>query len=372
VKCNSDTLHLSAPTGFLNYAWSNNNNTDPASSKSVIINPTANTTYYVRAEKAPGCFAYDTVHVRVNNSAPIHLGADTSICAGSTLVLNAGSGFAKYLWSTGSTDSILSITAKGTYHVQGWGINGCRSSDTFMLKEVYQNPVPRLIKDSVLCFGVKRTLQAGTGYRRWQWSTGATSATIDVDSIGTYSVLVTDQNGCKGSDSMSISSIRPLPSNFLPHDTAVCSYGSIQLKPNKKYQNYLWNTGQQASETTISKPSLYWLMVVDEYGCRGFDSVLVRSKQCLEGFFIPNAFTPNGDGLNDIFRPLVFGNIQQYKFAVYNRWGEIVFETTEPNAGWNGGFKGATDKTSLFTWICSYKLDGQDRKAEKGTVVLIR
>jgi gliding motility-associated-like protein len=113
--------------------------------------------------------------------------------------------------------------------------------------------------------------------------------------------------------------------------------------------------------------------VTDENGCVGRDTIQILLKQqCYSGFIIPNAFTPNGDGKNDLFRPLVFGSVKEFQFIIYNRWGQKVFETKKIGEGWNGDIKGKKDQASVFVWTCKYQIEGQEKKIEKGTVTLIR
>jgi len=92
----------------------------------------------------------------------------------------------------------------------------------------------------------------------------------------------------------------------------------------------------------------------------------------MDGFYVPSAFTPNNDGKNDIFRPLIFGNVKKYQFTIYNRWGQIVFQTTEIGKGWDGKFGGMQQDPNVFVWTCTYQLEAEEVKHEKGSVTLIR
>jgi gliding motility-associated-like protein len=92
----------------------------------------------------------------------------------------------------------------------------------------------------------------------------------------------------------------------------------------------------------------------------------------MEGLFIPNAFTPNGDGKNDIFRPLIFGNVTSFTFVIYNRWGGLVYETHDPAGGWNGKINGLSAQKGTYVWFCRYTLEGQPEKTEKGIVELVQ
>jgi gliding motility-associated-like protein len=94
--------------------------------------------------------------------------------------------------------------------------------------------------------------------------------------------------------------------------------------------------------------------------------------QCHQFFFIPNVFTPNHDGYNDYFKPLLFGTVKQYYLVVYNRWGQTVFQTTDRAKGWGGLYKGKEQNNDVFVWMCRYQLEGEQVKIQKGTVVLVR
>lgn len=372
TKCNSDTLQLNAPSGFLNYAWSNNYNISSLTSQNVVVNPLVDTIYFIKAEKTPGCFAYDTIKVNVYTSPPIDLGADKSFCFGDSALLDAGSGFVAYHWSTGAAGQVFSVKTIGSYSVEGTTLEGCISRDTMEVLQVYPLPQPQLYKQQGLCFGESRMLDAGS-YAKYLWQDGSTQRTYTVNDIGRYFVTVTDNNGCRGSDTTAIATIYPLPAGFLPADTAICSYGNLELKPSPiTYNDYLWSTGERTPSIVISTPGFYTLQVVDEHQCIGRDTINVFSKECLAGFFIPTAFTPNGDGRNDIFRPLLFGTVKQYHFTVFNRWGEVVFQTSELTKGWNGKVAGKDQETSTFVWACSYQFEGEPIKTQKGTVTVIR
>lgn len=114
------------------------------------------------------------------------------------------------------------------------------------------------------------------------------------------------------------------------------------------------------------------LTVKDNNGCSGNDTTRIVEKICYTGVYIPTAFTPNNDGLNDLFRARVYGKTTSFKLEVYNRYGEKVFETTDPGAGWNGIYKGTPQSTAVFVWQCFYQLTGEKSAYKKGTVALIR
>jgi gliding motility-associated-like protein len=219
--------------------------------------------------------------------------------------------------------------------------------------------------------GTSKTLQAGN-FSSYRWQNGSTSPSFTVNAPGVYYVAVRDANQCEGSDTTRITTLLSLPSNFLPADTFICSYGKLDIQPKKNYNKYLWSNNAGTSFISVNKPGVYSLKVTDENNCTGEDSIIVSLKDCLNGFYIPTAFSPNNDGVNDFYKPVIGGNVIQYQFTIYNRWGEIIFTSNELNKGWNGYFKGSLQESHAFVWTCRYQLEGEPVKNEMGTVVLVK
>lgn len=215
-------------------------------------------------------------------------------------------------------------------------------------------------------------MNAGSGHQSYLWQDGATTETISVTTTGTYWVQVTDFNNCSGSDTTLITELAPIPTGFLPGDTAICKYGSLKLVPVGNYENYNWSNGATVSSITISQPGTYSLNVRDGKGCVGTDVIVIGLKDCLQGFYAPNAFTPGKDGRNDIFRPLLFGNVVKYELTIYNRWGQRIFHTTNDQTGWDGTLAGKLQDSNTYVWTCTYQFEGEPVKFEKGIVNLIR
>ncbi len=372
VKCNNDTLVFTAPAGFAKYSWSPSSGISDTSAQTVRLYPGSDTYYAVGVQNAAGCHAVDSLKVSVRRSPPVNLGPDRMLCHADSVLLDAGAGFDRYMWSTGALSRTLKANSKGVYSVVAITQDGCSSADTMQVSAVFPAITINFNHDSTLCAGSARVLDAGRGFSAYRWSNGSTMQAIALTQTGKYSVYVTDVNGCTGGDSVQIKRILAIPAHFLPPDTAVCSYGSILLQSAAPYASYLWNTGEAVRSITIKQAGRYWLEVRDNNGCKGRDTAEVAGKQCMKGFWVPSAFTPNGDGKNDVFRPLIFGNIERYSFAVYNRWGEKIFESREPGEGWNGTAKGVANGTTTYVWICSYQLAGEPAHQEKGTVILVR
>ncbi|RYY60285.1 MAG: T9SS type B sorting domain-containing protein [Chitinophagaceae bacterium] len=152
----------------------------------------------------------------------------------------------------------------------------------------------------------------------------------------------------------------------------VMHYAKVSIKPRGNFVSALWNDGSIDPGIVANGPGLYWALVTDHYGCAGRDSILLNAISCPVGFFVPGAFTRNHDGFNDTFRPSLFGDIGSYLFRVYERWGNLVFQTTDPDRAWDGKYRGTPFDPGTFAWYCEFQLNAQPVLVKKRTTVLIR
>lgn len=238
---------------------------------------------------------------------------------------------------------------------------------------------------NTICAGTNVTFTAtptnGGTTPSYQWklnsdSVGTNSPTYSNNSLVNGDVVVctmTSNVSCTTSPTATSNSIKiniPLSVN-LGKDTSFCPSDFIILKPNNTFSHYLWSNGDTIKNIKVTNSGKYWVQVQDEYGCTSSDTITVTNKLC--GFFIPNAFTPNNDGTNDVFKPILTEHFIDYRFLVYNRWGEKVFETKDYIKGWDGTFKGIPQEPGTYVWYCEVKmLDNLNNNKMKGFVILIR
>jgi gliding motility-associated-like protein len=274
--------------------------------------------------------------------------------------------------SESSRGLVVNFKTQGTYMIKTEK-NGCNKWADSIIVSV-GNAISRehFPKDTVLCFGHSLVLDAGAGYSSYLWQDGTHQQTITVSIPGSYAVTVMGLDGCTSTDSSSIDSIASPPTHLLPADTLICSYSSIELHALQTYAAYLWSTGETGSSIQVKNPGAYTLQVVDKNGCKGEDTILVTTKNCVYGIYFPNAFTPNKDGRNDLFRPVVMGNPLIYHFSIYNRLGQRLFDSTDPKKGWDGRIGGQDQESGAYVWICIYQFGGEAEKREKGNFILIR
>jgi gliding motility-associated-like protein len=199
------------------------------------------------------------------------------------------------------------------------------------------------------------------------WNTGAVTSKITTTSNGLY-WLEMEQNGCKLRDSITVST-KPKPTVSVGNDTSICPNKPVVLSAgNITADTYLWNTGEASRTILVAKAGKYHVTVTEK-GCIASDTVLVVPGDC--DIFIPNAFTPNKDGKNDEFG--VLGNmiVTNFLFQVYNRYGQVVFSTTNISGKWDGTYKGKAVANGAYPWSITYINGKGFTKWLKGTVLIV-
>lgn len=187
-----------------------------------------------------------------------------------------------------------------------------------------------------------------------------------------YSVLAADALGCISKDTIEIKNAYPAPAVFLPADTAICATDPFTIHPVQSFSAYRWSTGASTESITVQIPGTYRLQVEDDHWCAGLDSIRIVAKDCGDRFFVPNAFTPNNDGVNDSFKPLISGRVSDYEFSVYNLYGQMVFSSRRPGEGWNGKYRNRFQNAGTYIWISRYKTGNEAMRLDRGLVELVR
>jgi gliding motility-associated-like protein len=274
-RCNTDTVTITAPPGFIKYTWAPNYNINTTNGQIVKVWPSVDTIYTVVAEVGSGCLVYDTIRVRVFPSPVINLGNDTSFCAGGSVTLNAGPGFTNYVWSTGASGQTITASTAGSYWVRGTTADGCVGTDTFRILNVYPLPVINLGNDTSLCQGSSLVLNPGAGFSSYQWQNGDLTPTFTAATAGLYWVQVTTANGCTKRDSLTILNVYPRPVINLGNDTSFCAGGSVTLNAGPGFTNYVWSTGAGGQTITASTAGTYWVRGTTADGCVGTDTLRI-------------------------------------------------------------------------------------------------
>lgn len=312
-------------------------------------------TYWVQVS-INDCHASDTINVSVLPTPTVDLGRDTAICEGDQFEVNIAQQGGSYLWHDGSTDSVFTITQQGQYWAEI--TNNCgTASDTLNVNEK-PKPVVDLGNDTTLCDGETYVLDVTTPSAIYQWQDNSNSPTYNVTQTGKYVVSVT-LVGCSAEDSVNIN-FDASPKVNLGSDTTICFNKTIVLDATNNNATYLWNDGSTLPTLTVVNTGLQSVMVTIG-NCNATDSIWIDHEVC--GVFVemPNIITPNGDGYNDVFIPISFLGIKEVTTIIYNRWGNEVFITKDPQVKWDGKDKrNEIVPSGVYYWTMQIEgLDGE-------------
>jgi gliding motility-associated-like protein len=370
--CPSERLLINPPNQFVSYDWEPKYNMMiPSNGGGVIVFPAVDTTYTLTVANSMGCKGKAQVAIRIYLTEKPSLGNDTALCSGDHVLLTPKGTFVSYTWSDGESTSAIDVENAGSYWVLTSDANQCKTSDTVTLT-VYPLPAVRITGGTAICKDQLLTLDAGMGFASYSWQDGSNLEKFNAADTGYYRVQVSDTHQCVASDSIHIADYAESPINFLPTDTTICTYGVLLIQPKESFDQYNWSTGETASAIQVKMPGSYSLQVVNAQGCRGTDSIVVTSKDCDGMLIFPNAFTPNNDGLNDVFRLRYPSSILSYQLQIFNRWGQLIFRSSDPYAGWDGLFLGQLQPAGTYIWMAKFTDHSGKAQMLKGIVVLIR
>lgn len=352
--------------------------------------------YIVTVKDNNSCSTSQPVFIPLNNTVTIDAGADATICEGKIAQLAATSNAASFAWTPSSTLSNSTVfnpaaspTATTKYMVVATtGI--CSQKDSLT---VFVHPAPKANagKDQSVCFG-QSALLTGSGGTLYFWyppsylddARNASPTAKQLPASISYFLSVTDNNGCVSlqKDTVLILVSTP-PLLNAGRDTTLAIGQPLPLLAkdvnNTGFTRYEWSPGYGLDNafianpnTTLDRDMYYTVTATSPIGCQATDDIRIKVFKGPD-IYVPNAFSPNADGVNDILRAKPVGIKDFHYFRIYNRWGNIVFLTTDPLNGWDGKVKSAEQNTgSTFTWMA----EGVDYKGNlvqrKGIVIIVR
>ena len=388
--CDIDTLRLNA-VGTGTFTWSPNYNINNVNAQNPLVSPDVPTKYYVDLFYATGCTNRDSVFVDVKRFVTLSVPNDTTICRGDAITLRPNSDALNYQWlPPGSLNDpniknpVATPLTDTRYTVIG-NIGKCQAQGSFNVSVV---PYPQVNAgpDVAICFGDAIQLNGTTDGSSFRWSpvTGLSNSNI-LNPIASpqiptrYILTATDTLGCPKPvrDTVLVFVVPPVQA-FAGNDTSIVIGQPLQLQATGG-QVYSWSPPTGLDKVDIANPvamlnanQTYVVRVSTPEGCFAFDTVNVRVFTTPPGFFVPNAFTPNNDSRNDIFKPIAVGISRLDYFNVYNRWGQLVYSTNQLGKGWDGTLNGKEQPLGVYVWVAKAKIYTGAPITQRGTVTLIR
>lgn len=275
-------------------------------------------------------------------------------------------------WNTGDTTASIWVDSSGLYSVIIQ--NEHRSFSDSVQVWFAAPPTVYIGEDTAFCDVVDYVLLAKSDAKYFQWNTGDTTKELYINSDGTYSLVVRDSIFCPNSDTIHVAKINsPYPINT---DTTRCAEWLVLDAANPGC-TYVWSTGSNQRQLPVFSSGVYSVTISNGF-CQITDSLFVNlthPDSCESWVFVPNAFTPNGDGLNSVFA-IAYHGVEKLEVRIYDRWGEELFFSDDTNFAWDGIYKGELVPEGVYVYLIQARLrqpDGTVKiEQKKGSLTLLR
>jgi gliding motility-associated-like protein len=295
----------------------------------------------------------------------------------------------RYVWTNalgtviGNNAPLLNNLLPGKYNVKVTDAGGCDTTLRDITVGITPEKFLSLGPDRKKCIGdtalLIPTLPALAG-NRYKWSTGDTTNRISVSRAGTYTLTVTNSvTGCTDTDDF-VYSLAPRPTYDLTKEVGLCDLdvgasATLIIRPTSPNATFFWLSPLEAStqRVTVTRVGNYFVRISNPEGCVLIDTARVVVR-CEPRIYIPDAFSPNGDGRNDVLD--VYGDhLTDYDLKIFNRWGEVIFHTTDMNQKWDGTYRGTSYPPMSYPYVVSFKSEffpDRPRASQRGAVLLIK
>lgn len=293
----------------------------------------------------------------------------TGICAGTCITLGTENKNSPAVWSwhaPGAVEPTASgptaafcYNQPGNYRLRCIASNSAGNDTDEVDISVYEQPVVHMPPDTVVCSQAGFLIRAETEHAdRWLWNTGETVEQLTVYSSGSYTLMAS--NGfCADTGSVAVQ-LLDIPQVDLGDDLLICSDESVKLNAAQPLPaTYVWSNGSDRPEIWVDSAGVYAVQVTNQCGSAQSE-ITLEVKDCYCQLFLPDAFTPDGDNLNETFKPVVDCRLEAYRMRIYDRWGGLVFESKDINSGWEGNAGGFQAPTGIYVVKIEYA--GKDVK----------
>jgi gliding motility-associated-like protein len=365
-RCEGDSVLIEPSTSSsISYQWSTGSNSqDLTVTTSGIYTLTVSNGF---------CEEVDNIRVFFYQYPVIDLGSDTTLCAPSELHFDIQSPWSAvtYEWYDGTItpDHVMFADEDATLWVRATNFV-CTAVDSIHIT-LAAPPKVLLKNDTIICNQEMAHVRAnGNPSWSYQWSNGDSTQTLRTNAGGVYSVTVNDGT-CTSIDSVKVISVSdPTLEIFGPEYICIGDIEELDATIPSAYQ-YLWQNGSSNSILYVTDPGVYSVKVTHACGVVR-DTITVKDCECFVR--LPNAFRPSPSGVNQTFGAEVECDLNSFKLIIYNRWGEVLFQTENPQDRWNGMYNGKMVAFGSYAWVCEYKglYDGEQiARREQGTVTVI-
>ena len=317
----------------------------------------------------------DSVRIELLNAPEVNLGPDQRPCPGEVLTFDVSWPQATYAWSDGLTVPFREITQTGNYSV--FVTNQCGTASDALIVSYQPRPSPvDLGPDREFCVGDTLVWNVDQGeVFDYRWSDGSTVPVKVIRRGGTFSVQVSSACGTER-DEATISYLAP-PEVHLGNDTVICTDQPRNILLDASggpAAAFLWQDGSTSPTYLVQEPGAYAVVLTNACGLAE-DTINIQPSQCRCNIYAPTAFSPNGDGSNERFQLFYDCDLDQGRLMVFSRWGDKVFEATNPTDTWDGTYRGSPLPQGVYVWVYEFTYQSGSLTRfwqDRGTVTLLR
>ncbi len=351
----------------INYEW----NSGAQTSEITVSNPGD---YFLTASFNGFCATTETTTVLLQESPELIIDGPTAICNGNEGILVASGDEGDFEWSDGTVGNTLEISAPGNFSVSLTTDLGCVSIESSTVTAA-AGPKIEIEGPESICQNQSLPLLAVGDEGDLMWDDGSTDISRTINSPGTYNVILTAADGCSETASIIISLLdSPI---IIAADVEFCASQSVTVTATSTNSNLEWPGFSENSTIQVFEGGTY--KVTGENNCGTTSkNVVFTELDCSCEAYVPNAFTPNGDGLNDLFYPQILCEPDSYSISIFNRWGILVFESINFDEKWNGNSNNSEDyyaSDGVYFYFIEYinpLLPIKETIQIRGTVTLLR
>jgi gliding motility-associated-like protein len=364
---------VSGGVGPYTYSWTPNVGNTPS------ISGLNAGTYTLVATDSRGCTSSIGIVLSAPNIISLSTSSNDANCGQPTgsasVIVSGGVPPYNYLWSNGNVMPNLSNVLSGTYTCVVSDANNCTQSASVAIGQGTTFNANYVSKNDTCYSGIGEIiLQNTNGNAPYTFTFNGNSVASGLFNnlvAGTYTIQVQDGVGCFFDTIITIANFDLYTKPDLGADQTIC-ITSVILDAGI-FKQYAWNDGSTERTLKVTEPGLYYVKVANQYGCTAGDTILVKDN-CTETLYFPNAFSPNSDGINDAFtgqtsKPT---NLESYNLKIFNRWGEMVFQSRNLDYKFIGVYKGLDLPTGTYYYSCAYKFIGQNENVLNGDLILLR
>ncbi len=392
LMCSADSLTINAEGSGI-FQWTPNINIINSNTANPTVFP-KDTLYYVVELTENNCVAKDSLRINIVDTVQLSIGQDTAICQTDSIQMKVQSYAVAYSWSpseglddVNKKEPYASPFSTMTYHLVA-AVGRCEARDSITIR-VSPYPISKVGNDTAICFGDRIQLNGLAVTNGYMWTPAnnlinSNSLTPIAGPSGTtsYILTATGYQECPKSvyDTITITVIPPVKA-FAGNDTTIIGDQPLLLNATGG-ENYSWSPAIYMNNPSVPNPTvllsnnidemLYKVTVTTEEGCKGEDEIKIIVFKTGPQIFVPDAFTPNNDTRNDLLYPVIIGMKQLSFFRVYNRFGQLLFNTSEIGKGWDGTFGGKEQTPGTYVYMAQAINYKGEIVSKKGTVLLIR